>query len=395
MGLGWDIVMGLLAAGMGVWHLVWRRRCAKLRLALADERQSCSALRLQHDQVYADQQAQLQTLFNSMTEGVLVLDAAGRVQLVNQSLQRLFELAGDVRGQTLLEAFRLPELMELVRRLEGERTVSGFEMEMPGLTERWVQINASLLVGRDAAARGAILVFHDLTRIKQLENTRKEFVANVSHELRTPLSLIKGFVETLLEGAKDNPETATRFLKTIEKHTDRLTFLIEDLLTISRLEGGQILMNLQPVELRPKAQRVLDDLQARATEKGVRLQNEVPAGLSARADGDRLEQVLFNLVENAIKYGRPQGRVQVGGEAGPDGKVRLWVRDDGPGIPAEAGTRVFERFFRVDRARSRDTGGTGLGLSIVKHIVQAHGGEVSMASEEGQGTTFFFTLPGA
>lgn len=271
--------------------------------------------------------------------------------------------------------------------------MQSYTLELPGMEERWVEVNAAAVLDRDGIQRGAILVFHDLTRIKQLERTRQEFVANVSHELRTPLSLIKGFVETLLEGAKNDPEKATRFLQTIEKHTDRLTFLIEDLLTISRLESGQIIMNLHPVDLHEETQRVAEDLKSRADEKQVTFDNQVPEGLRAHADADRLQQVLFNLIENAIKYGRPSGRVLIGGSAIADGKVELWVRDDGPGIPAEARERVFERFYRVDRARSRETGGTGLGLSIVKHIVQAHGGEVWLKSELGEGTTFHFTLP--
>jgi len=172
-----------------------------------------------------------------------------------------------------------------------------------------------------------------------------------------------------------------------------LTFLIEDLLTISRLESGQIVMNLQPVDLHEETQRVLDDLHSRAAEKQIRLDNAMPTGLSARADADRLQQVLFNLVENAIKYGRNEGSVTIGGKDTADGKVELWVRDDGPGIPPESRERVFERFYRVDRARARESGGTGLGLSIVKHIVQAHGGEVWLQSDVGLGTTFHFTLP--
>ncbi len=387
------ILMVLL--GAAAIHFGWWRRYARLRGDLSAQRHACSDFKSHYDQMYAEQQAQMQALFNSMAEGVLVLDPAGRIQLVNQSLQRLFGLTGETRGQTILEAFRLQALAELVKRLPREQMVNGFEMEMPGMEERWVQINASALFDAQGQSRGAILVFHDLTRIKQLENTRKEFVANVSHELRTPLSLIKGFVETLLEGAKNDPETTTRFLKTIEKHTDRLTFLIEDLLTISRLESGQIIMNLQPVDMGNEVQRVIDDLQARATDKQVALTNQVPAGLSVSADVDRLEQVLFNLIENAIKYGRSDGCVCIGGTSAVAGKVRVWVQDDGPGIPDEATERIFERFYRVDRARSRESGGTGLGLSIVKHIVQAHGGEVSVESEPGKGTTFAFTLPSA
>lgn len=345
-----------------------------------------------HSRQLAQARAQQQAVFNSMVEGVLVLDPAGRIQLVNESLRRLFGLTTDVRGRTILEAFRISELADLFQRAQRERMVQNHALELPGMDERWLQVNAAAVHG-PGGTPGAILVFHDLTRIRQLERTRQEFVANVSHELRTPLSLIKGFVETLLEGAKDDPARCEQFLKTIEKQSDRLTFLIEDLLTISRLESGQIVLNLNEVRLRSEAARVLDDLRTRAGEKKVSVVIEVPPRLTARADADRLQQVLSNLIENAIKYGRARGRVRIGGRARPDGKAEVWVRDDGPGIPVEARDRVFERFYRVDRARSRDTGGTGLGLSIVKHIVQAHGGEVWLKSDLGEGTTFFFTLP--
>jgi len=335
---------------------------------------------------------QQQALFDSMLEGVLVLDHGGRVQSANQSLKRLFGLSADIRDYTILEAFRLHELAELVERLIREGTVRGFELVLPALDRRCLEVNAATLFDHNGQRAGVVLVFHDLTRLKQLENTRQEFVANVSHELRTPLSLIKGFVETLLDGAKDNPAVATRFLQTIEKHADRLTYLIEDLLTISHLESGQIVMNLQPVELRPAAQRVLDDLQSRANDKPATLLNEIPEGFTVRADIDRLQQILFNLVENAIKYGRKEGHVRVGATAAAEDRIEVWVRDDGPGIPVEARERVFERFYRVDKARSRESGGTGLGLSIVKHIVQAHGGEVWVHSQPGQGAAFHFTL---
>jgi two-component system phosphate regulon sensor histidine kinase PhoR len=389
----WPALTGLLLAAAVALHVWWRRNFLALRRRLEAQQDALAAQKEQQDQVVTQIQAQQQAVFNSMVEGVLVLDAAGRVQWINQSLQRLFSLTIDVRGQTIIEVFRLPELAALVQRLQKERTLENCTLELPGMEERWVEINAAVVLDREGVQHGAILVFHDLTRIKQLERTRQEFVANVSHELRTPLSLIKGFVETLLEGAKNDPDKATRFLQTIEKHTDRLTFLIEDLLTISRLESGQIVMNLHPVDLLEETQRVLDDLRSRADDKGIRFDNVVPEGLTAQADADRLQQVLFNLVENAIKYGRPQGCVTIGGGEAPEGKVEIWVRDDGPGIPVESRERVFERFYRVDRARARETGGTGLGLSIVKHIIQAHGGEVWLKSEVGAGTTFHFTLP--
>ena len=391
----WPALTGLiLAAGLAM-HFWWRRNFNHLRDRLEEQ---ARALAARHEQEVQDArasaqvQALQQAVFNSMVEGVLVLNDASKVQLVNQSLQRLFALSADVRGQSLMETFRLPELSELVTSLRLKRTVQSYTLELPGVEERWVEVNAASVLGQDGSVHGTVLVFHDLTRLKQLERTRQEFVANVSHELRTPLSLIKGFVETLLDGAKDDPAKATRFLQTIEKHTDRLTFLIEDLLTISRLESGQIVMNLHPVELHDETQRVFDDLHSRAEEKQVALANSVPTDLRAHADADRLQQVLTNLVENAIKYGRPGGQVTIGGTRSAEGRVEMWVQDDGPGIPPEARERVFERFYRVDRARARDTGGTGLGLSIVKHIVQAHGGEVWLKSEVGKGTTFYFTL---
>ncbi len=389
----WYLISAILMAGAVAIHLRWKRRSAHLYQELARQQQMLATQQKQHSQTVAENQAQQEALFNSMAEGVLVLGRSGRIEMVNQSLQRLLALTADVRGRTILEAFRLQALAGVVEQLQREQVVRGFELELPGMEERWVELSAAAVLDREGIRHGAILVFHDLTRLKQLENTRQEFVANVSHELRTPLSLIKGFVETLLEGAKNEPELATRFLKTIEKHTDRLTYLIEDLLTISRLESGQILMNLQQVNLSREVGRVFDDLQSRAAEKKVTLQNLLPTDLTAQADAGRLHQVLFNLVENAIKYGSHEGQVNVGGQTLGDKKVELWVRDDGPGIPAEARERVFERFYRVDRARSRDTGGTGLGLAIVKHIVQAHGGEVWLKSELGHGSTFYFTLP--
>jgi len=365
--------------------------CAKLqraRRALARERQ-------RRKQLAAQIQAQQEALFNSMSEGVLVLDSSGRIQLVNRSLRVLLGLGDGIEGLSLLEAVRWHELAELVKRLEAEPMVLGQQFELPGLTERWVEVNATAVRDNQGRRLGAILVFHDLTRLKQLENTRQEFVANVSHELRTPLSLIKGYVETLLDRAIDEPALVTRFLQIIQKHVNRLTYLIEDLLTISRLESGQVVLNLHPVEVHGQAARVLEDLQARAAEKQVTLQNQIEPALVVRADADRLQQVFFNLVENAIKYGHPGGHVELGGRRTPKGKVELWVKDDGPGIPLEAQGRIFERFYRVDRARSRETGGTGLGLAIVKHIVQAHGGEVWLESQPGHGATFFFSLPGA
>jgi two-component system phosphate regulon sensor histidine kinase PhoR len=329
-----------------------------------------------------------------MLEGLLLLDRNRRIYLANRAFKNLFGLKTELRGKTVMEALRLHELATLVERVESDGQVFDYELKLPELSERWLQVNAAAISNSAGEREGTILVFHDLTRLKQLERTREEFVANVSHELRTPLSLIKGYVETLLDGARNDPVVTERFLKIIERNASRLDLLIQDLLAISALESGRITLNLQPVPLHPLADKVLADLKTRTDAKGVKLVNDLPE-LTVTADANRLEQVLANLVDNAIKYGRADGTVTIGGQKADADKIEIYVQDDGPGIPPESLDRIFERFYRVDKARSREQGGTGLGLSIVKHIVQSHGGKVWVKSELGKGATFFFTLPQA
>jgi two-component system phosphate regulon sensor histidine kinase PhoR len=388
----WPFLVFAAALVVVLAQTLWAQRRVRRERQLA--RQEYTEALLQKQQVViAEAQAQMETLFNSMSEGVLIVGPDGRVQLFNQSLRQLLQFEGDLRGQTILEALRSHELDNLVKRLLKERAVLSTDLELGGTKPRYAHINASAVIDKTGQQRGVMLVFHDQTRLRQLENTRKEFVANVSHELRTPLTLIKGYVETLLNGAKDDPSVAARFLMTIDKHADRLTFLIEDLLTISRLESGQVSINLQPTPLREVAARVVEDLAARAVERQITLVNQVPVDLQASADGDRLQQVFFNLVDNAIKYGRPAGLVTVQAVRGSGKFIQVCVRDDGPGIPAEARDRVFERFYLVDKARSRDQGGTGLGLAIVKHIITAHGGKVWAENRPDAETRFIFVLP--
>lgn len=362
----------------------------KFRNADHQTRRELESLKFQLESQSGEARAREQAIFNSMIEGVLLLDEQGRVQLANRAFNRLFDLTSDIRGKTLLEIVRHHELPELLKQIAAEKQIVDYEFKISGPAERCLQMNAAALTDGNGQCRGTILVFHDLTRLKQLERTREEFVANVSHELRTPLSLIKGYTETLLDGAKDNPELTARFLKTIQRNAERLQFLIEDLLTISELESGRLKMNLQQIALRPLVDRTLEDLKPQANARNVTLRNELPE-LTAHADANRLQQVFGNLVGNAIRYGRAEGTVVICGRL-IDGAVELCVRDDGPGIPIESLERVFERFYRADKARSREQGGTGLGLSIVKHIVQSHGGKVWVKSEPGKGAAFFFTL---
>jgi len=383
------LALALLAAAGMLRFQALRHRSEREEL----ERHQAGQTRRQQQEFLDQFQARQQALFNGMVEGVLLLDPHGRVQMVNESLRKFFDLTGDIRGQTIMEAFRWHELAALATRLAVEKNITEAELEIHRVTRRSLQVNASLVQGQAGAPPGQLFVIRDVTRLKELENMRKEFVGNVSHELRTPLSLIKGFSQTLLDGAKDDPAQAHRFLQKIDKHSDRLLFLIEDLLAISRLESGQAALNPQSVDLHDLARRVLDDLGRPAAARHTVLKNKIPPPTPIWADADRLQQVLFNLTENAIKYGRQGGTVVVGIGGGQTDKMEIYVSDDGPGIPPEALDRVFERFYRVDRARSRETGGTGLGLAIVKHIVQAHGGEAWVKSELQKGATFYFTLP--
>jgi two-component system phosphate regulon sensor histidine kinase PhoR len=327
-----------------------------------------------------------------MVEGLLSLDETNRVQLANRALTDLFGVTGEIQSKTIIEALRLHELAELVEQLGTEGKVIGRELKVSRQNDLWLQVNGSAIFDSAGRRYGTVLIFHDLTRVKQLERTRQEFVANVSHEQRTPLSLIKGYVETLLDGAKDNPEIATKFLQTIERNAERLKLLIEDLLTISELESGRVKLNLQTVPLRATVEKVLADFRAPASAKEMNLVDQVPE-LRVRADPDRLEQVFCNLIDNSLKYGSAHGNITISAQPTEADQVQVSVKDDGPGIPPESLERIFERFYRVDKARSREQGGTGLGLSIVKHIVQGHGGRVWAKSELGKGAAFFFTLP--
>jgi two-component system phosphate regulon sensor histidine kinase PhoR len=243
--------------------------------------------------------------------------------------------------------------------------------------------------------RGAIAVFHDITRLKELEKVRQDFVANVSHELRTPLTTIKGYAETLLEGALQE-KVAAQFVQIIKRHADRLSKIVEDLLTLSKIESKEFQLRSEDILLIEIIDDTIDLVKEAAERKAISIRkNDISPLLSVRADRGYLEQVLLNLFDNAIKYGREGGEIIISAIVEARGEIQVSMRDNGPGIPKEDLPRIFERFYRVDRGRSRELGGTGLGLSIVKHLVQAHGGRVWAESQLGEGATFYFTLPGS
>lgn len=387
--LGILVLLVLLAASGMLW---WQH--GELKRLRARHASEVAVQRAQREAELAAQAERTAALFDRMVEGIIVVGPGGRIRIANRAAGALFDFAPPATERTALEATRHHEVAALVARLEREPEVLNHELRLESLAEtRFLQVNALALRTAEGASDGAILVFHDLTRLRQLEAVRQEFVANVSHELRTPLSMIKSAAETLIDGGKNDAAVTTRFLEIIDKHASRLTLLIDDLLLLARLDSGRIELKLQPLTLRTAAQEALDDAALLARARGVALENRVPSDVLAQADPERLRQVLANLIDNGIKYGHQGGHIVVGGRAVDGAYVELTVRDDGPGIPAEAKARVFERFYRVDKARSREQGGTGLGLAIVKNVVQAHGGDVRVESAAGAGTEFFITLP--
>ena len=328
----WPFLTILALVATLTLHLWWR---ARFRQAQAEADRELQNLKDAQSQASLQVQTQQEALFDSMAEGLLLLDEGGRVQLANRAFSQLFGVVADIRSRTIMEALRLHELTELVDVLGTQKQVVGREIKLSRPNELWLQVNGSAIFDGAGRRHGTILVFHDLTRLKQLERTRQEFVANVSHELRTPLSLIKGYVETLLDGAKEDPEVAAKFLQTIDRNAERLKLLIEDLLTISELESGRVKLNLESIPLLSLSEKVLADFRSRADAKQMNLVNRVP-DLRVRADSDRLEQVLCNLVDNAIKYGRVAGTVSISASPSDSGLIEISVLVDGPGIPPES-----------------------------------------------------------
>ena len=334
----------------------------------------------------------------SMREGLLVVDKDMRVVASNPAAHKLFNSSmSKLNSQRLTELTRNPAIYSAF--LDGLKGVerSGVKVQTHGPERqvfdlRVVPIGQGNVNGPNNAA-GALGVFFDITRLERLELVRQEFLSNVSHELRTPLTAILAFVETLETGALDDPESARRFLSIIRKNASRMHGLIDDILELTAIEGGNVRLRAGSVDLHGLVGEVCASLAAKAAANGVSLINDVQPQVTVFADARRLEQMLTNLIDNGIKFSRDGGTVKISHERG--NRDKILVEDNGDGIPAQHLERLFERFYRVDRARSRDMGGTGLGLAIVKHLALLHGGEVTVNSELGKGTIFTIHLPKA
>jgi PAS domain S-box-containing protein len=340
----------------------------------------------------------LAAIMTSMTDALIATDRQGRIILMNRAAEELFGLPWEaaqgqhVRAIPSMAALPAGTAVDaLCRMLEeaGEGKAGGEEI---ALGERILETHCAPVKG-DGEVIGAVAVFHDVTEVRRAERLRRELTANVSHELRTPLTSIKGFVETLLHGAMEDPTTCRKFLEIIEGETNRLVKLTEDLLDLSRLESKAVAMEFADVDLGELIHEAVEKFRPQAERLGLSLVTSLPGGpVLVRADRDRIEQVLTNLLDNAFKHTPPGGRVQVRVGETPD-HVSITVSDTGVGIPPGDLPRIFERFYRADRSRTRGSGGSGLGLAIAKHIVEAHGGRITAQSRLNEGTEITFTLP--
>lgn len=336
-----------------------------------------------------------EAVLSSMVEGVLAVDRDERVIAANEAIGDLLAInPAHAQGRSIQEVIRNPELQRFVgAALDSDEPVEGEIAVHVGHEDRTLQANGTVLRGAHGGARGAVVVLNDITRLKRLEAVRRDFVANVSHELKTPVTSIKGFAETLIDGALDEPADAERFVRIIAGQANRLNSIIEDLLALSSLEitaeHGPLLAEASISDVLQVAVETCDQ---KAQAKEIRLRVLAGDELFGRFNPPLLEQAVVNLIDNAIKYSPNGSPVDVWAEA-VDGEAVISVRDEGPGVPREHLSRLFERFYRVDKARSRDLGGTGLGLAIVKHIAQAQGGRAGVQSTLGQGSTFFIALP--
>ena len=350
-------------------------------------------------------------ILRSMVEGVAVVDARERIVFSNRAFSEILSLdASVIEGRHLIEVIRNSELLDLIRRaLNGEEGLRS-DIAMGIVQQRSFSVTATPVQALDSASAnrppaglasapqskgqpsGAVVVLHDVTELRRLERVRQDFVANVSHEFKTPLTAIQGFAETLLSGALEDPRNNRRFLEIIRDHAARLAGLTDDLLKLARIEAGKLEVEFVPVNILELVEQCAETALLKASRKQIAFETDVPSGLPAiRGDASLLREVLQNLLDNAIQYTPEAGRIRVSVAVNAREAV-IAVSDTGVGIPLADQERIFERFYRVDAARSREAGGTGLGLSIAKHIVEAHGGRLWVESEVGHGSKFSFSI---
>jgi two-component system phosphate regulon sensor histidine kinase PhoR len=343
------------------------------------------------------QEEWLREVLSSIREAIIVTNAGGEIVLVNPAASRLFVIEGAMNRSMPVKQIADRTMRELFERVRGQGA-GIYNEELTAMTskgERVLKINAVPIM-RDSIFDGTVLVINDITRVRNLEKMRRDFVSSVSHELRTPLASIKGYTETLLEGAMNDPEHAESFLRIILQESEQLTTLVNDVLDLSRIESGKIIYAFAPLDIKSHLEKIVAMFEQAAAKKGVRISLALPNGLPpVLADSGYFDIVMRNLIDNAVKYvDENSGRIRIGAFSSP-GSVSIEIEDNGIGIPQSDLDRIFERFYRVDKARSRDLGGTGLGLSIVKHIVLAHKGKIEVRSRVNLGSVFSVTLPTA
>jgi two-component system phosphate regulon sensor histidine kinase PhoR len=328
--------------------------------------------------------SRLDVILKSIPDSMLLINTAGVIKLANKAALKLFGLP-QLYGKPFIEVIRNPEFFSLIEEVKNSRAPASAEITLDMPEEKYLFVKLAPLAYTVGDLSGVVAIFSDLTHLKKLEQIRKDFVANASHELKTPVTAIKGFAETLIDGAFEDRENAYKFLNTIKEQSDRLNRLVEDLLVLSNIELGEEELNRTDVDLSALIDKVMEAMVVKAAEKALSIRNSVSDDTTIYADRNKVEQVLLNLLDNAIKFS-DSGEIAIG-VVQERGSKYLYVKDAGTGIPEHFIPRLGERFFRVDTSRSRELGGTGLGLAIVKHIVNAHGWDMKIESEVGKGTT--------
>jgi two-component system phosphate regulon sensor histidine kinase PhoR len=337
----------------------------------------------------------VQAIVGALADGLVVADGERRIRLMNRAFGEAFHIDPRRTGGTLLETVRDAAVERLLGEALtlGETRYGAITLNRAGDAERHLEVVAEPIKDEPGKVSGAVILFRDITELRRTEAMRRDFVANVSHELRTPLSILRGYLETLLENPKQPPAELLRIFEVMERHSNRLNLLVDDVLTLARLEGPGVALDLTAVRAGTFLRGIMRDWERKFATKNLQTELDVPEDLPLlHVDEGRLQEIIYNLLDNAVKYSQPGGRIRVSAVRNGD-RISLNVSDNGGGIPARDLPRVFERFYRADKARHRELGGTGLGLSIVKHIAQLHGGGVEAESELGRGTTVRVHLP--